>query len=342
MTPSTFTRVAGLSLKNPVMVGAGEATMNLADIKKAIDAGAAAVVAKSTNESGAARRQLDVAQYLRLDENWRPLPDGPVPRSASFFCRSGLVDESFDRWLEILVEADAYALERDAYVVASLIVADPEISAKLASRIEAAGLRWLELNLGPPYRGETPAGAIRSEVDAEVVRGMVDKVRRATDLPLTVKLTSQGDPLASSVAAVAAGADAVCLTGRYPAFLPDLDTRRPMLGTFGAIGGAWSLPLSLRWIVKARAQLGPDVPLIGTNGARDGYDVIRFVLSGASAVQMTTVVLTEGPVALTMALEQVSEYLNTHAVDIEGITGEAADHVRSIASLLGDPSTDPA
>lgn len=328
--------VAGLPLKNPIMAGSGEATMSAEGLRAAVDAGAGAVVAKSTNESDAAKRQLDVAEYVLLDERWNRLPWGPAPRAASLFCRSGLVDEPLDRWLETLVAADEYAARNDSYVVASLIVADLERAAALAARVAAAGLRWIELNVGPPYRGETTPGAIRSEVDPTVVSDMVTTVRAAVALPLTVKLSSQGDPLAAAAAAVRAGADAVCLTGRYPAFLPDIDTRRPMLGTFGAIGGAWSLPLSLRWVAKARGLLGSDVSLLGTNGARDGLDVVRFLLSGASAVEMTSAVVTDGASVLTHAVEQLVSYLDEHRVSARDIIGEAADHATTIAALVND------
>lgn len=336
MSADLAVTVAGLPLKNPVMAGSGEATMTAEGLRTAVDAGAGAVVAKSTNESDAAKRQLDVAEYVLLDERWERLPWGAAPRSASLFCRSGLVTEPLDRWLEILVAADAYAARSDSYVVASVIVADLERAVALAARIEEAGLRWIELNVGPPYRGETTAGAIRSEVDPAQVSQIVAAVRAAVGLPLTVKVSSQGDPLAAAAAAVHAGASAVCLTGRYPAFMPDIATRRPMLGTFGAIGGAWSLPLSLRWVAKARGALGPDVPLLGTNGARDGLDVVRFLLSGASAVEMTSAVITEGASVLTSAVEQVGAYLEQHGLSAAQIIGEAADHVTTIAALVDD------
>src|SRR5207249_540003 len=86
--------VAGLPLKNPVMAGSGEATMTLDGIVAALDAGAAAVVAKSTNESAEAKRQLEDAAYALLDERWAPLEmdagrrGGPAPRGASLFNRS--------------------------------------------------------------------------------------------------------------------------------------------------------------------------------------------------------------------------------------------------------------
>lgn len=328
--------VAGLRLKNPVMAGSGEATMSLEGLRAAIQAGAGAVVAKSTNESTRARRQFEVAEYLLLDSNWNVLPWGRAPREASLLCRSGLAPAPFEEWLSVLVEADRDAAEAGAYVVASLIVADLEEAVSHAQQIQDAGLRWLEVNVGPPYRGETPAGAIRSEVAPGSVTEVVGAIRRAVELPLTIKLSSDADPIAAAMAARHAGADAVCLAGRFPAFLPDLATRRPLLGTFGAIGGAWALPVTLRWVAKARHALGRDVPIIGTNGARDGHDVARFVLSGASAVQMTTAVITDGPEVLGEALGQLQQYVEEQDTDLEDLIGEAADHVRSFEDVMSE------
>jgi dihydroorotate dehydrogenase (NAD+) catalytic subunit len=51
-------QLGGLALKNPLICGAGEHVMDEAGIRAALDAGVAAVVAKSANESEAARKQL--------------------------------------------------------------------------------------------------------------------------------------------------------------------------------------------------------------------------------------------------------------------------------------------
>jgi dihydroorotate dehydrogenase len=325
MPADTAVEVAGLRLANPVIAGAGEATMTREGIVAALDAGAAAVVGKSVNESEDARRQLAEADYVLLDESWRPLPWGPAPRGASLFCRSGLGGEPFEQWAATLAECDRLARDRGAHVIASIVVADPAEAVRMARTFEQAGLRWLELNIGSPHAGEAPAGAIRAEHEAAPIASLVRSVRDTVSMALTVKLSGEGDPLPAVEAAWSAGADAVCLAGRHLGFLPDLATRRPFLGTFGAIGGAWSLPLTLRWIAKARARFGPELPVIGTNGARDGLDVIRFLLAGARAAEMTTAVITDGPGVLTRALDEVREYLVRQGKTAAEIVGEAAD-----------------
>jgi len=58
--------VAGLELRNPVIAGSCEATATAEDIRACIAAGAAAVVAKSVNESVAARDSVAV-RHQRLE-----------------------------------------------------------------------------------------------------------------------------------------------------------------------------------------------------------------------------------------------------------------------------------
>jgi dihydroorotate dehydrogenase len=330
--PDLAVELAGLRLKNPVICGSGEAAATPAALRELVDAGAAAVVAKSVNESDAARAQLAAAEYVTLDADWRSAADPSAP-GTSLLNRSGLVDVPFEEWVELLSAADAYAAERDAYVFACLIVADLEQAAAMAAVIEAGGVRVLELNIGAPHGGEAEPGAIETVHGAERAGAVVARVRAAVRMPLLVKLTADGvDVLATAEAARAAGADALVIAGRHLGFLPDPATRRPMLGTYGAIGGGWALPLSLRWVAKARERLGPDVPLIATNGVRSGADVVRSMLAGATAAEVYTVVHHGGPPALARLVAEVESHARDHGVGrIADLVGEAADRTLTYA-----------
>jgi dihydroorotate dehydrogenase len=330
--PDLGVELAGLELKNPVICGSGEATASGPALRELVDAGAAAVVAKSANESDAARAQLAAAEYVALDANWREADD-PCGAGGSLLNRSGLVDVPFEEWVETLAEADAYAAERAAYVVASLIVADLDRAAEMAAAIESAGVRALELNIGAPHGGEAEPGAIETVHEAERAAAVVARIRAAVRLPLLVKLTADGvDLLATAAAARAAGADALVIAGRHLAFLPDPATRRPVLGTYGAVGGGWALPLSLRWVAKARERLGPDVPLVASNGVRSGADVIRSMLAGARATEVYTVVHHGGAGALARLVAEVERFATDHDVDrLADLVGEAADQTLTYA-----------
>jgi len=330
--PDLAVELAGLRLKNPVICGSGEATASGPALRELVDAGAAAVVAKSANESDAARAQLASAEYVALDPAWREAAD-PGAAGASLLNRSGLVDVPFTQWVATLAAADAYAAEHDAYVIASLIVADLDRAVEMAAEIEAAGVRALELNIGAPHGGEAEPGAIETVQESERAGAVIARVRAAVRLPLLVKLTADGvDVLATAAAARAAGADALVIAGRHLGFLPDPETRRPVLGTYGAVGGGWALPLSLRWVAKARERLGPDVPLVATNGVRAGADVVRCLLAGARAAEAYTVVHHGGASALARLVAEVERYALDHDVDrIADLVGEAADHTLTYA-----------
>jgi dihydroorotate dehydrogenase len=324
--------LAGLRLKNPVICGAGEVTRTPAQLRAAIDAGAAAVVAKSANESEAARAQLATADYVTLDADWRPARDPSAP-GVSLMNRSGLEPTPFPEWLAVLADADAYAARRDAYVIASLIVADLEQAADMAGQVEAAGIRCLELNLGAPHGGEAEPGAIETVREADRAAEVVARIRRAVGLPLLVKLTADGvDVLATAAAALDAGADALVIGGRPLGFLPDPATRRPVLGTYAAIGGGWALPLTLRWVAKARGRLGPEAPLVATNGVRSAADVVRCLLAGARAAEVYTVVHHGGPPAVARLVAELTEATRADGAGrLADLVGVAADHTLTYA-----------
>ena len=130
-----------------------------------------------------------------------------------------------------------------------------------------------------------------------------------------------------AVAAFDGGADAVTLMGRFMAMLPDLDTQAPALGTMAAFGGGWALPLTCRWLALTRARVGPDRSLIATNGARNGRDVARFLLAGASAVQLNTAVFTGGFGVIGRAVAELGEYLDQRGERAVDIVGRAADRL---------------
>src|SRR6266849_2331040 len=107
-----------ISLKHPLICASSEFTMTAAGIKAALDAGAAAVVAKSVNESPQAARQLDTADYVLLDQNWNVVSwKSKNLDPVSLFCRSGLAKTPLHEWLKLLAELDDYARTKNAYVV---------------------------------------------------------------------------------------------------------------------------------------------------------------------------------------------------------------------------------
>jgi dihydroorotate dehydrogenase len=336
---ATTVSVGAIALKSPLICGAGEHLMYAEGVRAALKAGAAAVVPKSVNETEAGRRQLDRTDYALLDSDWQRLPwDFARNAGASLLCRSGLAQQSLDEWLDLLSGLDREAKAQDSYVVASVILANLDRCVEIARAIEQAGLRVLELNIGAPHGNEAAPGAIVLERNSERVRTIVSRVRAAVKLPIWVKLTGQSEDVAElALAAKEAGADAVTVMGRFIAFLPDVDTLKPMLGTNAAFGGAWALPLTCRWLAVCRKTLGSDFPLIGTNGARTGLDIARFLLAGASAVQASSAIFTGGFPVIGRMLDEFDNYLTEKKLAARDLVGRAADQIGTYAQQQSRP-----
>jgi dihydroorotate dehydrogenase (NAD+) catalytic subunit len=327
--------VGALHLKNPLIAGAAEHLIEEAGVRRALDAGAAVVVMKSTNEVEAAKVQLDCAEYAAFDESWQQIAwNASAPASAFIACRSGLYPGAFAQWLETVARLDREAAKRDAYVAASIILGDLDHALKMARQVEAAGLRLLELNIGTPYASQAAKGAVATELLPERVAMIVRAVREAVSMPLWVKISGQSERVPELArAAFTAGADSVVMAGRLLGLIPDLETMTPHLGTTLGVGGYWNLPLTCHWLALSRAAVGRDRPLIATNGIQSGLDIARVMLAGASAAEISSAVMLRGFDLIERSLAELKDYLARKNVNAHDLIGRAADSRKTFAEM---------
>jgi dihydroorotate dehydrogenase (NAD+) catalytic subunit len=337
--PDLTTRIGRTELRNPVIAGPADHFIDDEGVRRAINTGVGAVVLKSVNETQNAKDQLESAEYLALDEHWRPVPWGPdAPRSTTIANRTGLGPKSFEQWLESAIRLDREARAHDTLTVASVIFADMDHALDMARQIEQAGLRVLELNIGTPYAREAKKNTVSTELDPARVEMIVSAVRKTVSIPIWVKTTGQSERVPDlAAAAFGAGADAVIMAGRLLGLIPDVDTFKPMLDTALGVGGYWNLPMTCYWLALSRAKLGREKPLIGINGAQSGLDVARMMLAGASAVQIASAVQLRGYDVLSNALAEFEAYLARKNVSAIELIGRAADSRKSFAEMLPKP-----
>ena len=286
-------------LKNPLIAGSAEHLIEAGGVRSALRAGVGAVVAKSTNESERGRDQLQRAEYMLLDDEWREMAWTPnAPSTAFIACRSGLTPQGFEAWLDQTAQLDREARASDAYAIASLIVADLAQTVAMAKQVEQAGLRVIELNIGTPYASQAK-GVVSTELDPERVAVIVSAVRQAIGIPLWVKITGQSERVPDlAAAAFRAGGEAVIMAGRLLGFIPDVETMQPFLGTTLGVGGYWNLPLTwlagrvtaaARYIAagdrdQRRAQRSRCRTDDARRGERGGDGIGRDAARGASAL----------------------------------------------------------
>ena len=158
---------------------------------------------------------------------------------------------------------------------------------EVARRLDGVpGVAGIELNISCPNVGK---GGLQFAIDAEAAGAVTAAVRRATDLPLLVKLSpnvADVRPIARAIAK--AGADAhhgdqhaVRDRGRAGS------RPRPLLGNiYGGLSGPAIKPVALR-IVYEVAQV-VDIPIVAIGGVSELADVLDFLAVGAVAVQVGT------------------------------------------------------
>lgn len=329
------THIGSFALPNPVICGSGEPVMTESGIRAALRAGAAGVIAKSVNENPAGGRQLDKADYVRLDRHGRPTSGHGV----SLFNRSGLSQRTTEDWFAAIAAIDREAAVEGKFVAASIVYAGAKGAVAIASAARQAGLRVFELNVGAPHAAEAAPGAIVQETDPARLAGLVRDVRAATEgMQLWIKLTGLSANLpALAVAARDGGADAVCMMGRFMGLVPDLETFEPVLGTSAAYGGGWALPIVCRFLALARKAAGTSFPLMGTNGIRSGGDVLRMALCGASATELLSVVMHEGFGGLTRVIQELDAFLEARDLQFADLIGRSADVLRTYAEQPETP-----
>ncbi len=181
-----------------------------------------------------------------------------------------------------------------APVIVSVAGANSEEFVGLARRLDSvAGIAALELNISCP----NVSHGVDLASDPELCRRVVAGVREATDLPLLAKLS----PNVTSIVAIAraaadGGADAVTLVNTCLGIVVDWRRRRPMLGNgMGGLSGPAIKPIALRCVYQVRQAV--DVPIVGVGGIATLDDVMEFLVTGASAVQVGTASFTDPEVA---------------------------------------------
>lgn len=172
----------------------------------------------------------------------------------------------------------------------SAVAQDVDGFALVAKGLEAAGAAAIEVNLSCPNLED---GAMFS-FDAARSRDVLEAVRSSATIPLGAKL-SPNTPDIVGVAATchSAGADFVVLTNTALGFGVSLSDRQPLLsGGVGGYSGPGLKPISLRCVYEVSRAV-PEVPIVGCGGVSTGRDIVEYLLTGASAVQVGTLHLAE-------------------------------------------------
>jgi len=295
-------RIGSLDLKNPVMTasgtfGYGEEYAEFLDLS---DLGAVVVKGLSL-----------------LPKEGNP-PPRIVETASGMLNAIGLQNIGIQRFIE---EKIPFLRTYDTKVIVNFFGDSIDEYVAAAERLSSVeGIHGLEINISCPNK---QAGWCIFGTDPKVTTQVVSAVRKATKLPLIVKLSPNVTDISLMArAAVDAGADALSVINTLTGMVIDINTRRPKLanGT-GGLSGPAIKPVAVRMVYEVFKAV--QVPIIGMGGIMKAEDAIEFLLAGAAAVAVGTANFVN-PRATIEILDGIMAYMKDEKVeDINLLRGAA-------------------
>jgi dihydroorotate dehydrogenase (NAD+) catalytic subunit len=243
--------------------------------------------------------------------------------------------------IEIFLNRDLpWLAEHGVSAVVSIAGHSVDEYAKLAGKLRGKPVSMIEVNISCPNvedRGQVFA------CDRNAAASVIQAVKRAApaSAPIFAKLSPDVTDIVSVASAcMDAGAAGLSLINTTLGMVIDTTTMRPLLaGITGGLSGPAIRPLALRCVWQVH-QAMPEVPLFGIGGIRTGLDALQFMLAGASAVQVGTVLFND-PGAPQRISRELSEALAERGMDsVAQAIGLAHRPPEVIVPELPDPPGD--
>ena len=192
---------------------------------------------------------------------------------------------------------------------------------RLAAALEdVPGIAGLEVNLSCPNADQ---GGVEFGSNPAMAAAVTQRVRRATTLPVIVKLTPNVADIRDEAQAVEdAGADAITVANTLYGLAIDVESRSTVMpwGVAGLSGPAIK-PIALYHVYRAAQAVS--IPIIGSGGIATTNDALEFIMAGASAVQVGTVTFVDPTASLAM-LDGLEAYATENSlVSLHEIRGAA-------------------
>ena len=206
-----------------------------------------------------------------------------IETAAGMLNSIGLDNDGIDAFIEHHMP---YLATVGAAVVVSIAGHDYDEFIGMASRLDQTpGVAAIELNVSCP----NVSGGVDFGADAAMCRKVVQGCRDACKLPIIAKLTPNVTDIASIArAAEDGGADAIAVINTCLGMAVDWRRRRPLLGNImGGLSGPAIKPIALRAVYQVSRAV--QTPVMGIGGIATLDDVMEFLITGASAVQLGTV-----------------------------------------------------
>ena len=297
---NTKVNLAGVELKNPVMVasgtfGSGAEYSELVDLNRL-----GAVVTKG------------VASV--------PWPGNPAPRIAE--TASGMLNAIGlqNPGIDLFSKRDLPFLEKfDTKVIVNVCGHSTEEYLDVVERLaDEPRVDMLEINISCPNVKE---GGIAFGQDPKAVEAITKAVKAKAKQPIIMKLSPNvTDITVMAKAAEAGGADCLSLINTLTGMKIDIERQTfAIANKTGGLSGPAVKPVAVRMVYQVANAV--KIPIIGMGGICTAEDAMEFILAGATAVSIGTANFTN-PYTTVEVIDGIEAYMRRHGVeDINELIG---------------------
>lgn len=285
------TNYLGISLPHPLIVGSSSLTNDLDTVRQLEDEGAAALVLRSLYEEEITSEQME--GFFHDESHGESSPE-----AGSYLPESDLALGP-DEYLEH-VHRVKQAVEIP--VIASLCGTTTRSWVYHARLLEQAGADAVELDL---YHSASDVLTGAAEVEGQMIE-VVREVKQGLNIPVAAKLS----PLFTAFANFAGRLDAVGVDGlvlftrfhKVEIDVVELEVIRSL-----QLSDSSELQLRLRGAAVLAGRVKASIAIAG--GVHTALDVVKATMTGASAIQLVSAIMKNGPGYLRTLRTELHEWM---------------------------------
>ena len=291
--------IASLDLKNPVIVASGILGLSQSIFNRLYKIGAGAIVSKSIS--------------LLPREGYRN-PTIVSVDNMSYINAVGLANPG----------AESFSTEiskNKGPLLVSLVGSEKSEFSAIVRKFRDHKILGFELNLSCPHVEKM---GMEIGDDLNLVYDIIQSIKKETTKSLFVKVgLGKSDIVEVAKVAESAGADGITAINTLRAMKIDIETQCPVLeNKIGGLSGSAIKPLGIRCVYELSKSL--KIPIIGCGGIMTYSDVVEYMMAGASAIQIGSLIGLKGIYSIGKIVRGLRSYLEAGNIsDIREIIGIA-------------------
>jgi dihydroorotate dehydrogenase (NAD+) catalytic subunit len=261
--------IAGIRLRNPLLLASGFLGISQEIFNRLYNDGLGAIVSKSISVSPLEGYKGPTVVYLG---------------EKGYLNAIGLANPGSDAFANEIIN-------NQTPLIVSIVGSSASEFPKLISKFDKLNILGYEINLSCPH-----VAKMGMEVgdDIELVIKIIKTIKSKTKKPIIIKVgIGNTDVLKLATIIQESGADAITAINTIRAMTINVETGMPILSNkIGGLSGIPLKPIGVRCVYELSKKV--TIPVIGCGGIFTWEDALEYILAGATAIELGSVIGYEG------------------------------------------------